>query len=259
MRMALIIEYDGTNYHGFQYQTNAASIQEELERAIADFTGETTRVGGAGRTDAGVHAKGQVVAFDTSSAHSPDTFLRALNFHLPEDVAVKSAHGVAEEFDPRRDALTRKYRYTILNSPVRSPLLRSTTWRVREDLEVDKMQQATAFLIGSHDFARFSGPLGERRDSTVRRMDEASVVRSGDLIQFEIEGNSFLPHQVRRMAGSLVDIGKANLTLDDFREMIDGGENGAVAHSLGPQGLCLMGVTYADFPTRDGDADGNER
>ena len=259
MRLALIIEYQGTNYHGFQYQTNAPSIQEALEKAIVDFTGETLRVKGAGRTDAGVHAKGQVVAFDTAAAHSPGTFLRALNFYLPEDVAVKAAYRVDESFDPRRDALGRAYRYVILNSTVPSPLLRTTTWQVREPLEVARMGQAAELLVGTHDFVRFTGPLGEGAKSTVRRICKASVNRAGDLVTFDVEGSSFLPRQVRRMAGALVDVGRGSLDLSELREMIGGGNGDPVAHSLGPQGLCLMGVTYSDFPPRDGASNDDDR
>ena len=252
MRLALIIEYQGTNYHGFQYQTNAPSIQEALEKAIVDFTGEALRVKGAGRTDAGVHAKGQVVAFDTTAAHSPGTFLQALNFYLPEDVAVKQAYRVDESFDPRRDALRRAYRYMILNSPVPSPLLRTTTWPVKEPLKAETMSEAAELLVGVHDFVRFAGPLGDDAKSTVRCIFEASLDRTGDLVTFDVEGSSFLPHQVRRMAGALVDVGRGSLELSEFREMIGGENSEAVAHSLGPQGLCLISVTYSDFPPRDG-------
>jgi len=252
MRLALIIEYQGTNYHGFQYQSNVPSIQEALEKAIIDFTGEALRVKGAGRTDAGVHAKGQVVAFDTTAAHSPATFLKALNFYLPDDVAVKQAYRVDESFDPRRDALRRAYRYVILNSPVPSPLLRTTTWPVRESLDVERMSEAADLLVGVHDFVRFSGPLGDDAKSTVRLISEASVDRIEDLVTFDVEGSSFLPHQVRRMTGALVDLGRGSLDLSEFREMVGGEDNEAVAHSLGPQGLCLMSVTYSDFPPRDG-------
>ncbi|MCH8205449.1 MAG: tRNA pseudouridine synthase A, partial [Chloroflexi bacterium] len=115
MRLALIVEYDGGDYHGFQYQANAPTIQEELQKAVLRFTGEEVRVSGAGRTDAGVHAEGQVVAFDTDSGHRPERFEKALNFYLPEDISVRGAYRVEGDFDPRRDASSRTYRYTILN------------------------------------------------------------------------------------------------------------------------------------------------
>ena len=248
MRLALIVEYEGTNYHGFQYQANAPSIQEELENAIARFTGENVRVKAAGRTDAGVHARGQVVVFDTVSGNETDVFARALNAHLPEDIAVNAAHRVSEGFDPRRQALTRRYRYTIINSRNRSPLMRRTAFLVKQPLNVRKMKEAAGSLVGTHDFGRFAATLDDESKSTVRQIFEASVKRIGELVTFEVEGNSFLPHQVRRMAGSLVDIGRGTMTLEEFRRIVDGGSGEPRAHSLPAQGLCLIEVTYADFP-----------
>ena len=244
MRLALIVEYEGTNYRGFQCQSNAPSIQEELEKAIASLTNENIRVKGAGRTDAGVHAEGQVVAFDTLSNHSTDTFVRALNYYLPKDIAIRTACQVSGNFDPRRDALSRAYRYTILNGPIRSPMLRKTTCLVRHPLNVETMQKAAKFLEGTHDFARFSGPLDDRNASTVRHIFEASVCKMDDLVIFDVRGSAFLPHQVRRMAGSLVDVGRDRISLDEFSMIIDGGCGKAIAHSLPPQGLCLIEVTY---------------
>jgi tRNA pseudouridine38-40 synthase len=251
MRLALIVEYDGTRYHGFQQQSNVSTIQEVLEKSIADLTGEAARVRAAGRTDAGVHALGQVVAFDTEADHPPDTFVRALNFHLPSDVAVKAAHRVDASFDPRRDALSRRYVYTILNSPAPSPLLRATTLQVREHLRICAMDQAAQLLVGTRDFARFSAPL--ERGSTVRRILSAAVNRSGELVRFDVEGSSFLPHQVRRMAGLLLEVGKGTLSVSGFEETMEGASNGVVAHSLSPKGLCLVSVSYAGFPPTDGE------
>jgi len=124
MRQAMIIEYEGTAYSGFQYQKNAPSVQDELEKAIGLLTRETVRIRGAGRTDAGVHAEGQVIVFDTESRLGPQEFIRAMNYHLPDDIAIQAAYAVSDEFDPRRMALARSYRYTILRRPTPSPLLR---------------------------------------------------------------------------------------------------------------------------------------
>ena len=170
MRLALIVEYDGAGYHGFQFQPKAPTVQGALEEAIHKLTGERVRVKVAGRTDAGVHAVGQVVAFDTSSTLPPNTVLEALNHHLPADVAVREAHTVAPDFDPRRSALVRTYRYTVLNDRVRSPLLRRRACLLGHHLDADRMRDAAALLVGEHDFARFSGPLADRRASTVRRV-----------------------------------------------------------------------------------------
>jgi tRNA pseudouridine38-40 synthase len=253
MRLALIIEYEGTCYHGFQYQANAPSIQEELEKAIASLTGEKVRVKGAGRTDAGVHASGQVIAFDTASTHSSQTFMRALNYYLPKDIAVRAAYRVRYDFDPRREALSRTYRYTILNSPTPSPLMRRIACVIGETLNIRRIQAAARLLIGEHDFRQFAGSLERESASTVRRIYEVSLVRKGQVLTFEVRGSAFLPHQVRRMAGALVDIGKGKLSLEELKQMIDGGRVNAVAHSLPPQGLCLVQVAYADFPPEDGE------
>ena len=253
MRLALIVEYEGTDYHGFQCQSNVPSIQEELEKAIEGLTGEKVRIAGAGRTDAGVHAEGQVVAFDTASTHSPETFVRALNFYLPDAIAVKAAFRAARGFDPRRDALSRRYRFTVLNSSVPAPLMRRTAVRIAEPLDVRRMRGAAKLLVGQHDFKNFAGPP-EREDSgTVRHIYRASVRKAGDIVAFDFEGNAFLSHQVRRMVGALVDVGRDKLSLNDFKTLISGGSGDIVAHSLPPHGLCLMGVTYRDFPPDSGE------
>ena len=247
MRVALIVEYEGTRYHGFQYQKNASSIQEELERAAARLMGEKTRVEGAGRTDAGVHATGQVVAFDTDAGHSTETIVAALNSHLPEDIAVKAAHRVGSDFDPRRHALSRRYRYTVHCGPTPSPLTRRTAYHVKHRLDAGRMRRAAGLFIGAHDFARFAGPLSVPGASTVREVYGAEVRQDGDIIHIEVEGNAFLPHQVRRMAGALVSVGRGTLTPADLESMIENGTGDAVAGSLPPHGLCLLKVTYDGF------------
>lgn len=248
MRLALIIEYEGTSYHGFQYQINAPSIQEELEKAIASLTGEKVRVKGAGRTDAGVHAKGQVIAFDTDSAHEPEIFVRAMNYYLPEDIAVKAAYHVRDDFDPRRNALSRSYRYEILCSDTPSPLMRNFAYAVKDPVNLRRMQRAAKLFVGEHDFRMFAGPLENADASTVRMVYQSSVSRKGDLISFKVMGSSFLPHQVRRMAGALLDVSREKLSLEQLRQLINRGNTTAIAHSLPPQGLCLENVSYADFP-----------
>ena len=258
MRLALIVEYEGTDYHGFQYQVNAPSIQKELETAIERLTGEEVRVKGAGRTDAGVHAMGQVVAFDTGSALGPERFMSGLNFYLPEDIAVRAAYVVGEDFHPRRDALSRRYCYTILNSAAPSPLLRRTAYMVRGSLNVRRMQRAVNLLVGKHDFGSFTGPSGDGRGSTMGQIFDASVRKERAIVTFDVKARAFLPHQVRRLVGSLVDIGLGSLTLEKFKLMIDRRSDQAAVSCLPPQGLCLMEVTYGDFPPKVGDADGHK-
>lgn len=252
MRLALIVEYDGTAYSGYQYQDNAPSIQAELEKSITRLTRENTRVSGAGRTDAGVHALGQVVAFDTEAGYPPETFVKALNHHLPEDIAVKEAHRVKPGFDPRRMALSRRYVYSLYAGATRSPLSRRTAYRVGDGLNLGRMRRAARHLVGVHDFAGFAGPLERPDASTVREMFETRVRSKGDLVTMEFEGNAFLPHQVRRMAGALVDVGFGRLSPSEVMAMVARRPGAAVARSLPPHGLCLSKVNYANFPPKAG-------
>jgi tRNA pseudouridine38-40 synthase len=258
MRLALTIEYEGTRYHGFQYQVNAPSIQGEIERAIQRLTGERVRITGAGRTDAGVHAAAQVVAFDTDSAHSTDTFVSALNHYLPADIAIRAAHIVAQDFDPRRHARSRTYRYSILNSRTPSPLTRQFACHIREALDVAQMRSAAALFIGEHDFRRFAAPLPTGKTNSVRAIFDTSVEHISDTIALWVTGNAFLQRQVRRMAGSLVDIGRGRLSKDELQVMIDDGATNRIAHSLPAHGLCLVRVEYANYPPSVADA-GSDR
>lgn len=249
MRYALIVEYDGTRYSGFQYQNNANSIQEEIETAIARFTGEAVRVKAAGRTDAGVHALGQVVAFDTDTVHPAEVVVRALNSHLPNDIAVKSSCAVSDAFDPRRRAVSRTYVYTIDCGRTRSPLRRRTSYHLGRRLAVDRMTAAAELLEGVHDFAQFAGRLERADASTVREVHSIEIRECGEAVRIEVIGNAFLPHQVRRMAGSLVDAGLGKLTTEHICQMLEGRPSGVTARALPPHGLCLVSIQYEDSDT----------
>ena len=246
MKYALIVEYEGTRYSGFQFQKNARTVQEEIETAIARFTGEAVRIKAAGRTDAGVHATGQVVTFDSDAGHPDGVVVRALNSHLPDDIAVKEAHRVADTFDPRRCATARTYVYTIDCGATRSPVRRWTTYHLGRTLDVGRMTEAAEALKGIHDFARFSGPLERPDASTVREIFAIDIGEDFETVRIEVSGNAFLPHQVRRMAGALVDVGLGKLTSEDIRRLLEGSDAGLVARALPPQGLCLVSVQYGD-------------
>ena len=248
MRLALIVEYDGTEYSGFQYQKNARTVQEEIEKAIESLTGEPVRIKAAGRTDAGVHAMGQVVAFDTEATYDPGTVLRALNARLPHDIAVRSARRAKPEFDPRRDATSRLYRYTLLVSATRSPLMRRTSHRVHQQPDLDFMRAAAAHMEGIHDFSKFGGALEDPEASTVRRVDRIYLESDSppQRLTIDVEGNAFLPHQVRRMAGALVDVGTGRLTVSDVEKQISLAGDAPPARALPPQGLCLIRVRYQE-------------
>jgi tRNA pseudouridine38-40 synthase len=249
-RIALLLEYDGTAYGGSQRQKNAPSIQAALEEAIERLAGCPVRTAFAGRTDAGVHALGQVAAFDTKARHTVEVWQRGLNALLPEDIAVRAALVVPAGFDPRRQARFRTYRYRIWNAAVQSPLLRRQAWHVRELLDLPRMARAAAALVGEHDFAAFGGSPGPGR-STRRRMLRSCIRAEGSLMTFEIEGTAFLPHQVRRTAGAIVEVGRGKLAPERFRQWLETPETNAAGPAAPPHGLCLIAVRYdgLDFGT----------
>lgn len=243
-RFALLVEYDGTAYHGFQAQRNANSVQETLEDAIHSLTGERLRIKGAGRTDAGVHAQGQVVAFDTWASHTPAVFVQALNYHLPEDISIKDAREVSLDFDPRRWAINREYRYKILNSATTSPLLQKFVHHVRKPLDTVAMQDAAKLLEGERDFAPFSGPLSDRNASTTRSMLRCSVIRKTNMVFLDMVASAFLPQQVRRTAGALLEVGLGRLDIHEFRALSEHGKPGDATIVLPAKGLSLVKVSY---------------
>jgi tRNA pseudouridine38-40 synthase len=245
-RLALLLEYEGTGFGGSQYQKNTRTIQDALERALSSLTGEPIRVALAGRTDAGVHARGQVAAFSTGSHHGPDVFLRALNHHLPDQIAVRAVRGVPLTFNPRREAVGRWYRYTIHCGRNRPALRRRFVWHVAEPLDVEAMAKAAASLVGAHDFAAFTQPSLAGKRNTCRRMTRAEVRRRGRCLLLEVEANAFLPHQVRRIVGALVEVGRGRLSPDGFPDLLRRAEPGAASLTAPARGLCLMKVRYED-------------
>ena len=244
MKIALIVEYDGTGYYGSQRQRSVPTIQEALEEAIAKVTGENVRTIFAGRTDQGVHAKGQVVAFETGSPLAPDNIVKALNFYLPEDIAVRGARRVREDFNPRRDARSREYCYYICNEPLRSPLKRQYALLVRRPLEVEIMNEACKVLEGTHDFAPFASAL-EGRVNTIRTIYRAGVTRDESMVSCLVEANAFLPHQMRMMIGSLIRVGLKIIKVEDFRKILDSGKPTTAGPAVPPRGLFLLKVNYA--------------
>jgi tRNA pseudouridine38-40 synthase len=243
-RVALLVEYDGTRFAGSQLQTNAVTVQGVLEDAIQKATEEASRIAFAGRTDAGVHARGQVAAFVTGSRLDCETLRRALNAWLPEDVVVREAVDVAADFDPRRDAQRRHYRYVISNAVVRSALERNRAWHVTGKLDVESMAEAAMSIAGKHDFAAFASRLEDAAASTVRELYGFEVGRDGSSVLLDVSANAFLPHQVRRMAGALVEVGRGKLGVEDYAVLLDG-QPASAGPAAPPHGLYLMRVTYA--------------
>lgn len=244
-RIALLLEYDGTAYSGSQYQDNGPSIQSELEASIERLTGANVRAAFAGRTDAGVHALGQVAAFDIESALRPHEFVRGLNHFLPDDVAVRSARDAERSFDPRRDARNRVYRYEIDTRPVRSPLLRNRAWHVGRSLDVQSMASAAHAIEGTHDFAAFAGAYEGSTRRTLRRCE----VRGDGCgrIALTMEAEAFLPHQVRRTAGPLVEVGLGRMTVDDVAALLESAAPSSAQPAAPACGLYLVRVEYGEF------------
>jgi tRNA pseudouridine38-40 synthase len=247
-RLALVLEYDGTRYSGFQWQANAPTVQGEVEGAIRSLTGESVRVRGASRTDAGAHAKGQIVDFLTRSPHTTETFIKALNWHLPPDIRVRGAWDAGLDFNSRKDAISRVYRYTLLNARWQSALLRATSFWVRASLDIAAMSEAAEHLRGTHDFSALTVALPPGK-SGIRRVYRWEVWREGETVLIETEGNSFLPHQVRKTNGLMVDIGRGRLPAEVMKKVVNGSAGGLDRLPLLPaRGLCLMKVNYRGLP-----------
>ena len=242
-RIVLIMEYDGTRYHGSQLQANLPTIQGEIEEALRKLTGERSRVMAASRTDAGVHARGQVASFKTRSPLPLQTFIKGLNHYLPRDIAVKAAFRAGDSFDVRRSALRREYNYYILNRPTRSVIWRGFSYLVTGHLDIEAMNQACQALTGMHDFASFvTSPAGIK--STIRHIYRAKVEKDGDMVVFNIVANSFLPHQVRNIVGTLIKVGLGKMTVAEFHNIVEAKRPGLAGPTAPACGLCLIQVSY---------------
>lgn len=258
--LALRLEYDGAAFSGSQLQANAPTVQEALEAALAQLTGAPVRIRLAGRTDAGVHASGQVAAAELPERWGPAALQRALNALLPEDLAVTGATYAPDGFDPRRRAVWRRYRYTLLLTPVRSPLRRRDSWAVGPDLDVEALRDAARRLVGEHDFAAFGGPV-KAGTSTVRRMESVRVCRLGHALRLEFTATAFLPHQVRRTVGALVAVGRGKQTPEGFAALLRAARPGSAGPAAPAHGLCLVDVAYREvsFVPDDDRRDAEER
>ena len=247
-RIAMLVHYDGTSYFGFQAQNDLPTVQVAIERAIGQLTGEYRRVQGAGRTDAGVHSSGQVVAFDTWTSYSPTVFLRATNRYLPGDVRVHKISEVDIRFDPRRSATRRNYSYHIINQEIDSPLRSRYSHVVKKPMNIPAMQDAAAFIEGDLECAPFSGRLGHREGRSRRRISLCSVTRSGSSVTVDMAADGFLPQQVRRTVGALVEIGLGKMCMEQFHAKMESGIQGAFRLMLPAKGLELTAVEYPVSP-----------
>jgi len=239
----LVIEYDGTNYSGWQVQPNGTGVQEVVQHAIAEITGErNVALIGSGRTDAGVHAAGQVANFKTETNIPASDLVHAINTRLPPDVAIIHAEDVPDDFHARYSATSKTYRYAILNRPVRSPLERNRTYLVRRPLDADAMRAAAAHLVGRMDFAAFqSKPDGKPSVRTVTRLD---VEAAGPRIQITISADGFLYNMVRAIVGTLVEVGLGKRGTDSIPALVRSRDRSAAGPTAPPHGLCLLEVEY---------------
>ncbi len=240
----LTIEYDGTNYHGWQIQKNAVTVQEYVEKALAKLLGTETGVTGCSRTDVGVHAYGQVATFHTESNIPAEKFSYALNNLLPEDIVIQKSEEVSEDFHPRYSSKGKKYRYLICNSAHQSALMRNRACHVRPELNFEEMQKASLYFVGEHDFAAFQATGGQVR-STVREIYSMSMTKKEDkIIEIEVTGNGFLYNMVRIIAGTLIYVGMGKLPAEDIPLILKELDRRKAGKTAPAQGLYLMEIYY---------------
>lgn len=251
MRVRAVVAYDGTDYAGFQRQANAPTVQAALETALAQVTQETVAITAAGRTDAGVHAAGQVIAFDTAwlcrersveRRRGIRDLQRALNAVLPADVAVLELEDAAPDFHPRYDARSRRYRYTLHNAPVRCPLERRYSLHLAGPLDVAAMRQAAQSLVGERDFATFGQP--PQGKITTRRVLVAEWGGELPYLTFDIEANAFLYRMARSIVGTLIKVGRGKMSVKEFVAALAARARCQAGPTAPPHGLCLMEVKY---------------
>ena len=238
----ITIQYNGKNYCGWQKQNNSPGIQGTIEKAIFDITREEVKLTGSGRTDAGVHALGQVANFKINSQIPVDRIPNALNAKLPKDISIVKAEEVDEDFHSRYSAKKKTYRYQIYNSPYRSPIYADISYPVKYDLDIDKMKKEAKSLIGTYDFKGFMSS-GSSVTDTVRTIYNIEVSKSEDLIIIEIEGNGFLYNMVRIIAGTLVDIGRGRIA-EKMSTIIESKSRSMAGHTAPAHGLFLKKVDY---------------
>jgi len=244
-KIVLVLEYKGKNYCGFQFQINAPTIQDEIEKALLKLTGERIRVISASRTDTGVHAKGQVVSFRTESGLKTIAYKNGLNHYLPQDIAVKASYKVNEKFNVQLDAISREYNYLIYNSQTRSPLFEEFSYQVSGEIYLEEMNRAGQALVGKHDFASFITDYNRSNiRSTLRTVYKAQVRRDGDLVIFDMIASSFLPHQVRNTVGSLIRVGLGKISVEDFQNILEAKKPGVAGPKVPAEGLFLIQVNY---------------
>lgn len=242
-RVGIVVAYDGTNYSGWQIQPNGVTIQGVLNETLSRLLGEEIEVMGASRTDAGVHALGNVAVFDTNARMPAGKISFALNQFLPEDIRIQLSEEVEPDFHPRYCDSEKTYEYRILNRTFPVPTERLYSYFYHYHLDVEKMREATSYLIGQHDFASFCGS-GAQVKSTIRTITSMSVDRDGDIITIRISGTGFLYNMVRIIAGTLIEIGNGQYPPERMQEILDACDREAAGPTAPAKGLTLIGIRY---------------
>ena len=245
-RILLRVAYDGTDFHGWQVQPNARSVEGELNKAIREMTGEEISVIGASRTDAGVHGMGNVAVFDTASPIPADKFMYALNTKLSEDVSVVESREVATDFHPRHCDSIKTYEYRFYVSEVNNPLKRRNAYRIQNRPDIKLMNEAAAYLVGEHDFKSFCS-VHTSAETTVRKLYSAAVREDGDDIVIRVSGAGFLYNMVRIIAGTLIDVGNKKYEPEHIKAILEGCDRTLAGPTLEPQGLTLISIEFPDI------------
>ncbi|HMB14786.1 MAG TPA: tRNA pseudouridine(38-40) synthase TruA [Pelovirga sp.] len=242
-KIKLTIAYDGSAYVGWQLQPNGVSIQQCVEQALLQLSGEQIRIHSSGRTDSGVHARGMVCHFISERVLPLTAWREGLNRFLPQDIAVRAAEKVADDFHARYSATGKHYRYTLLRDSVRSPLERRTSWRIKAPLDLEVMRLACTALTGVHDFTAFRSSACSSL-VTQKEVYTISLTEADALIFVDVHGSGFLRHMVRMMVGTLVEIGRGRRSVENLELMLAEPAYALAAITAPPQGLCLMSVDY---------------
>lgn len=246
-RIKLTAAYDGTNYHGSQIQNNGETIEGVLKRELEKLLNEEISLIGASRTDAGVHARGNVYVFDTESRIPPEKFSYALNARLPEDIRIQDSCQVPPQFHPRHQDTIKTYEYRILNRKFPLPEYRLYAHFSYDTLDLEKMQEACAYFIGEHDFASFCA-AGSQVESTVRTIYDLKVDRTGEIVTVSVTGNGFLYNMVRILVGTLLQVGKGEIAPEKIPAIIAGRDRNLAGPTAPARGLTLAEIRYPKFP-----------
>jgi len=240
----VVVQYDGTDCFGFQYQPRVPTIQGELERVLSKIVKERVTVYGSGRTDAGVHAVGQVINFRTEGTIPVERLCIAMNSLLPASIAAVAAEEVEEDFHARYSARRRFYSYDVLQSSYRNAMLGRFTWHIRRPLDVEAMNEAAAYLVGVHDFSSFSCADREEGGSAIRDVSELGVARRGEHVIIEVKANAFLRSMVRVIVGTLVEVGLTERSASEVLDILEARDRRRAGKTAPARGLCLMEVEY---------------